>query len=174
MIGSGNIKTCSGFQCISQLFHAKNTETGELDINIVDDKYQKIYKYILNNSLIDAKQNQITDTINYLEPPIMEQLDYGNWINQNPLPLLEDNNTTEIIQNRDKGAYWFTSYEISWTNYSRTLLNVVEYILYIEGNEYGVIDTLVIQTTLENDFIHKLNDLSKQNIYIYLVSKLIG
>ena len=59
-------------------------------------------------------------------------------------------------------------------NYSPTLINVDNIIFYTEGNACGIIAIPVIETTLENDYIHVFHDLSKQYIYGHLISKLDG
>ena len=57
---------------------------------------------------------------------------------------------------------------------SITLINVDNSVLHTEGNECVTIAIPVTKSTFKNDYIHLFNDISKGNIYGYLISKLIG
>ena len=46
-------------------------------------------------------------------------------------------------------------------------------ILHTEGNACGIITTPVIECTFENEYIHVSHDMSKKEIYGYLISKSI-
>ena len=104
----------------------------------------------------------------------MVQLDDRTWIHFKPLPLFEYNNIIASIQNGGIGSECFDSEDTSWTNYSINFLNTDEVTLYTEGNACGVTAIPDIEITFENYYIHILNSLSKQYIYVYSVLKLIG
>ena len=54
----------------------------------------------------------------------MVQLDNGTWMHYNPLPFLEDGNSTGSIQKGGRLSWWFTTEETSFANSSNTFLNV--------------------------------------------------
>ena len=53
-------------------------------------------------------------------------------------------------------------------------LNVDNSTLDTEGNACVIIAIPVIESTFENDYIHILHGLSKEYMYVYLISKLIS
>ena len=78
-------------------------------------------------------------------------------MNYTPLSLLEDSNINVPLQKGFIGAEWFNAEETSCTNNSRTLIKIYEDTLYTEDNTYGMIATHVIETIINNYFIHILN-----------------
>ena len=88
-----------------------NIENGEPEIKTIANKYQYKDKLIINNTLIDLKWNQITDTIKKADPPILGQLYNITWIHYLPLPFLEYINSIATIQKAGIGSKWFTTEE---------------------------------------------------------------
>ena len=80
-----------------------NIETGEPELNIIDEKYQYKKYFILNDYLSDTQGNQINDEIKEKDFKIMVQLDHITWRDFNPLHLFEYNNITTTIQNGGTG-----------------------------------------------------------------------
>ena len=55
----------NGFDNYSvHILRPQNTESDELQLNLIGDKYQDKNDFILHNNLSDAILNQITDMIN--------------------------------------------------------------------------------------------------------------
>ena len=111
-----------------------NIENGEPEIKTIDNKYQYKDKFIINNTLIDLKLNQITDTIKEADPPIMWQLYNITWIHYTPLPFLEHINSIVTIQKAGIGSKWFTTDEKNFINDSRNFFNIDEFTLHNKDN----------------------------------------
>ena len=77
----------------------------------------------------------------------MGNLGKGTRRHFNPLPFLEDNNSTESLQYYDRGYVRFAYDEKSCTNGSITFLNVDNSTLYNEGNSCNIIAIPVIERT---------------------------
>ena len=74
----------------------------------------------------------------------------------NPLPSLEDNNTTLSLKKGGILYGWLATEETSCTNYSITVINVDNSTLYTEFNECVFISIPIIEGTFENDYIYIL------------------
>ena len=125
----------------------------------IGDKLQNKKEFIIHNNLSNTIWNQVTDMIQKFDPPLLGQLDHGTWMYYNPIPFLEDKNTTVPPP---KVTIWYrclTSEETSCINDSITLLNVYNSILYTEGNACGIITISVIEITFKNYYIYVMYDL---------------
>ena len=131
---------------------------------MISDKYQ--YKDMQNESkfLIRLRKQN---------PPILGQLENTNWVHYNPIYILEDYNSTVLIQKYGRWSEWFTSEDKICTNDSGKFLNVDEDTLYTKGNTCGVIDIPIIAVTFDNSYFNILNYIPKLYMYRYLVSQLI-
>ena len=77
--------------------------------------------------------------IKEIYPPLPVQLYNGTWINLNPVPFLEDNNSIATLLNGGIWYGWSTTEEKSFENSPITFLNVYhKYPVY--GSQYkGVV-----------------------------------
>ena len=91
-----------------------------------------------------------------------------------PSNFLVRNNITVPLQKGIRWFGWLTADKTSFPNDSVTSLNdsVDKSILDAEFNACVIIATIIIEINIDNDYIHVLNDLPKQYIYGYLISKL--
>ena len=98
MVGENTEVNTTGFENYAMyLLRPTNFETGELELNIIYEKYQEKDNFVLNNAPSDAKWIHITDKIEEIKPLSMWKLDDATWINYKLLTLLEDNNSTATI-----------------------------------------------------------------------------
>ena len=76
MEGGNPVVDFNGFEnYTTRILRPPNIETGIPELNMIVEKYQYKDELIVNNELGGTKWNQITDTINGTDTPIMEQLD---------------------------------------------------------------------------------------------------
>ena len=86
----------------------------------------------------------------------------------NPIPIVEDYNSTEPLQKGGKGAGWFTTEETSWTKYLMNLLKFDEGTLYNEGNLCCSIDIPVIEIKVFK-YIYKYITWTEKLIPVYIL-----
>ena len=72
----------------------QNNEIDEPELNNIGAKCHDKNKFIICNDLRDTGCNQIKKLFKEPDPSIMRQLDNYTWMHYNPIPFLEDNNTT--------------------------------------------------------------------------------
>ena len=60
-----------GQNYVIHILKRQNIESGELEIKKIGDKFQSNDDFILHNYIRNARGNQITDTIQEFEPPLL-------------------------------------------------------------------------------------------------------